>query len=320
MKLTFLAGLHVAEENTATFYLLNTSPNRNKWAVTDKALTEAVPTAIGKPIGCGPEYRTDRHYPDPVNVGAFTETWKPDGYALAKATITDPEAWTRLQKAEWGPISVVITSYHETCSQCQENLTETQDPFQHSHIKQGTAYLQVNSFRFERADFIDAPAYPQAGHIPIPLLASLYQSQPATKLEQKEMKKMSETEQLNQKMETLTTQNLELTQSNQTLQAKVTSLEDQLTTIQSSQHRQLVEATLTARQTAELVEDTEQERTRLEAKTDEELTDLKADAEKITAKLKQRNESPKAKNTGNGDELKAAIEDTRARLFGRRNS
>ena len=323
MKLTFLAGLHQVEENEATFYLLNTSPNRNRWAVTDKALTEALPTAIGKPIGCGPDYQTDRHYSNPVNVGSFNEAWKPDGYALAKATITDPEAWNRLKQAKWGPISVVITSYYETCSQCQENLTDNPDPFQHNHIRKGTAHLQVHSFRFERADFIDAPAYPQAGRIPIPLLASLYQSQPATELEnhqEREEKKMSETEQLNQKIETLTAQNLELNESNQTLQTKVTSLEGQLNEIQSAKHKQLVEETLAARQKAELVDEAEKERERLEAKTDMELTDLKDDAEKIAAKLKQRSESPKAKNShGNGDELKAAIEETRARLFGRRD-
>ena len=94
--LRFLAGVHNAQDHIATFYLLNTSPNRNGWAVTDKALDEALPTVIGKPLGCGPGYRTDRHYPNPVGIGAFRDASKPDGYALAAAEIADPEAWSKL--------------------------------------------------------------------------------------------------------------------------------------------------------------------------------------------------------------------------------
>ena len=183
-ELRFYAGVHALEGRTATFYVMNTGVNRNGWAVTDAALEQALPTIVGKRLGCGPGYVTDRHYSEPLTVGVFTGARKPDGYALGSAEIMDDEAWMRLTGGMWGPISVVVTSYAERCSGCGEELTGLDDPFSHGCIAGGSAHLVVESFVFDRADFIDAPAYPQAGLIravdavvPLELLAGVYESQ-----------------------------------------------------------------------------------------------------------------------------------------------
>ena len=66
-ELRFQAGIHRAEGgevNEATFYVMNTTVNRNHWGVSNKALEEALPTLHNKPLGCGPEYRQDHPYPE----------------------------------------------------------------------------------------------------------------------------------------------------------------------------------------------------------------------------------------------------------------
>ncbi|MCW4013757.1 MAG: hypothetical protein NWF07_12340 [Candidatus Bathyarchaeota archaeon] len=178
-ELTFTAGVHSVGDREAVFYVMNTTVNRNKWTVSDKALEQALPTLIGKPLGCGPEYKTDRHYSDVMQVGVFTEVSKPDGYALGSASITDDTAWARLTSGEWGPVSVVVTSYLERCSVCGADLTGLTDPFTHQCIRDG-GFLVVESFTFDHVDFIDVPAYPQAGLIgsegvvPVELLAGVF--------------------------------------------------------------------------------------------------------------------------------------------------
>lgn len=187
----FLAAVHSIEtgeeENLATFYIMNTTVNRNGWGVSDKALEEALPTILRKPIGCGPDYKIDGHYfEEAMDVGVFVRSDKPDGYALGTAEITDSKAWEYLVSGEWGPISVVIQSYRETCSRCGVDLTPMEDPFSHDCIVDRMAYVLVESFVFERVDFIDLPAVPQAGFINVAssqtqvslrLLARFYETQ-----------------------------------------------------------------------------------------------------------------------------------------------
>ena len=179
-ELTFTAGVHSIEDHTAVFYVMNTTVNRNRWTVSDRALEQALPTIIGKPLGCGPEYRTDRHYDERLQVGVFADATKPDGYALGTATITDETAWSRLSEGSWGPVSVVVTSYLERCSVCGADLTGSDDPFSHQCIVDG-GYLVVESFVFDHVDFVDVPAYPQAGLVgvgsvvPVELLAGVFQ-------------------------------------------------------------------------------------------------------------------------------------------------
>ena len=317
--LTFLAAVHRAEDRRATFYLLNTSPNRNRWAVTDRALEEALPTVIGKPLGCGPGYRTDRHYPEPMDVGAFTEAVKPDSYALATAEVTDREAWRRLAEAEWGPISIVITSHRETCSECGEDLTGSRDPFAHTHIAGGSAHLAVHSFVFNRADFIDSPAYPQAGRVPqpvpLPLLAGFYQSQSTTDQAQGPGAQPGSNPEEEWKMERTEEENQRLKAQTQEQQTRIAELEAQLRGLQEKQRGELLDQTVKARLRAGLAADQAKERDRLTKLDDEPLRILLEDAQKASTRQAGQ---PKAQYTAGGDELQAAIEDTRMRLFGHR--
>jgi len=170
VELRFWAAVHSIEtgkeKRLATFYLLNTSVNLNNWRVTDKALEDALPTLIEKPLGCIPGYRIN-HVHETVQVGRFVKVDKPDGYALATAEITDRIAWGKVSSGEWGPISVVILAFKVTCSVCGENITPGPD----EHILNGNGHEVVESFRFEKVDFVSEAAYPQAGVITLGHLA-----------------------------------------------------------------------------------------------------------------------------------------------------
>jgi hypothetical protein len=330
----FLASVHSietgAEENLATFYIMNTTVNLNGWGVTDKSLEEALPTILRKPLGCGPGYRIDAHYPEPMSVGRFVRSEKPDGYAMGTAEITDQNAWEHLVQGRWGPISVVIHSFRETCSKCGHDLTHEDAPFSHGCIADGEAYLLIESFVFERVDFIDVPAVPQAGlinvaaartQVPLELCARLYESQsnedPAqgpgahggsNPEEEERKKKLSE--ELQQRVTELEQQLTDEKKAREDAETRVTELE-------ARQHAEIVESVLEARAEAGLLGDIEEERERFTGYSEDALQQMKADAAKA-AKTQAKTE-PKAKYAGPSDDLKAAIEDTRMRLFGRRD-
>lgn len=169
---SFIAGLlsfAVKDgKRTGTFYLMNTSRNRNRWAVTDKALEEGLPTLKGKPLGMGKGYKIDKHYPagEVMDAGKFVSTEKPGSYALGTAEISDDQTWRMMQNNELGAVSVVIYSYQDTCSKCGADLSKIMDPYgTHECLaaKGSSAYIKVESFSFKRVDFVDVPAYPQAG-------------------------------------------------------------------------------------------------------------------------------------------------------------
>jgi len=330
----FIAAVHSIEtgdeERLATFYLMNTTVNRNGWGVTDKALEEAMPTILRKPLGCGPGYRIDAHYPDPMRLGRFVFAEKPDGYGLGTAEITDDNAWTRLTEGEWGPVSVVILSYRDTCSGCGEDLTRVEDPFSHGCIARREAYLLVESFVFERVDFIDIPAVPQAGFInvaraqtrvPLELCARLYTSQsnedPAqgpgahrgSNPEGEERKKMEN--ELQQRVTELEQQLTDEKKAREDAETRVSELE-------ARQHAEIVESVLEARAAAGLLGNIEEERERFTGYPEDALQQMKADA--VKAAKAQTKTEPKAKYAGPSDELKTAMEDTRMRLFGRRDT
>jgi len=330
----FIAAVHSIEtgdeEHLATFYLMNTTVNRNGWGVTDKALEEAMPTILWKPLGCGPGYRIDAHYPEPMKLGRFVAAEKPDGYGLGTAEITDDTAWTRLTEGEWGPVSVVILSYKDTCSSCGEDLTHEEDPFSHECIARGEGYLLVESFVFQRVDFIDTPAVPQAGFInvaqaqtqvPLELCARLYESQsnqdpaqgPGAQMgsnpEGEERKKMDN--ELQQRVTELEQQLIDEKKAREDAETRVTELE-------ARQHAEIVESVLEARAEAGLLGDIEEERERFTGYPEDALKQMKADA--VKAAKTQIKTEPKAKYAGPSDELKTAIEDTRMRLFGRREA
>lgn len=143
---------------------MNTSPNLNRWGVSEKALKTGAPTIKGKPIGSGTEYRLG-HYPDDESMdhGTFGSHSVQDEYMTATAKITDNKVWGLLKSKEWGPISVVILSYSAKCSECGADIND--EGYDHEHIAEGDAYIDVTSFKFHRVDFVDDPAYPQAGMI-----------------------------------------------------------------------------------------------------------------------------------------------------------
>ena len=69
-----------------------------------------------------------------------------------------------MKAKELGPVSVVITCYLDTCSKCSANLRGLTDPEKvHGCFAASETYSKVESFTFTRVDFVDVPAYPQAG-------------------------------------------------------------------------------------------------------------------------------------------------------------
>lgn len=335
----FYSAIHRVEANEdtrqAVFYLMNTTPNLNRWGVSDKALEEALPTILRKPLGCGPDHKIDRHYPDAVKVGGFTHSTKPNGYALGTAEITDETTWTKLTDGEWGPISVIIQSFLERCSKCHIDLTHTDDPFNHECIRENDAYLEIQSFVFDRVDFVDVPAYPQAGfidkasartQIPLELLASFYKGNenpqqsnsripgdPTQNPTQDMRKKEMETEQLQEKITDLEQHLSEEKQAREQAESELSQLKEE-------QHSETVNQVLEARKQANLVPDPEAELKTLAAYSDEFLAQLSVDAQRIIQAQANQPGQPKAKNQGaTQHELKAAMDETRVRLFGIRS-
>ncbi len=347
---TFLATMHSIEtgdeKNLATFYIMNTSPNRLGWGVTDKALEEALPTLLGKTIGCGPDYKTDPpHHDDPMELGEWVSFDKPNGYALATVEITDPVALKKLRSGEWGPISVVIDSYKKP------------EP------NNGADMLE--SFVFRSVDFVDVPAYPQAGFMnfaglsgesiararglsgksivnPIELCASFYESQSNGQahgsLNPEELRKMQEQiEELKKQMETLTANYTGLKEEYDELKAgldkpaeeptdvaedpRYKELEDQMKVMKDERHAERVAAALDGRTKAGLVKDQKAEAERLGKLDDETLTILTLDAGVVAEKLEKAEPiGPKLKYTEDEkDPLTAAIDASRTSMFGSRS-
>ena len=341
VELRFWAAVHSVETGEerwlATFYVMNTSLNRNNWRVTDKALEDALATLLKKPLGCIPGYRVN-HAHEPMQVGAWVRVEKPDGYALATAEITDDIAWEKLNSGEWGPVSVVIKAFKVTCSVCGGDITGAPD----DHIESGEGHEVVESFVFDRVDFVGTPAYPQAGIVTIDELegaraararmasyAPSYTQRSRSTLDgaqgpqgdlkpdEKEEKKRMEAqiEELRQQLEDVKAENTTLKAQNEDLKGRVQALEDE-------KHQGLINTALEARLEAGMVEakDRAAEDTRLKELDDKTLVLLAEDAMKVSEKLaKTPPAGPKAKYTKDSkDAFEAAVEDTRERLFGYR--
>jgi len=311
---SFYTGLQSfnVEGKKATFYLMNTSPNRDNWAVSAKALDEALPTLIGKPIGLGFNYEAghDDDVGEMRNVGVFTATENKGNYALAVANITDEKVLDLIKKGKLGPVSVVIQPYRMTCSTCGRKWEQYQDHYQCNNY-----HKVVESFVFNRVDFVKTPAYPQAGLLdlaasciqsnssaPLPLLAAAYEgSQTTTNNNNKksfgEKHPMSETTNsvhlgkieselslLSASLKTLTTQNNEL-------EARVKVLETENTNLKKERHSALVEKAIAARKAAGLGDETVDRVTFAASFSDSALETVITDAEKVL----------KAKHTGNSN-------------------
>jgi hypothetical protein len=75
---------------------------------------------------------------------------------------------------------------------------------------------------------------------------------------------------------------------------------------------------LEAREKAGLVKDRKTEEDRLRGLGDETLELLTEDAEQVASRTVKASAQPRAKFTGEGGDLEAAMEETRLRLFGHR--
>ncbi|MDT8782523.1 MAG: hypothetical protein IAX22_07780 [Candidatus Bathyarchaeota archaeon] len=339
-ELQFYASLQKleAKDHSATFYLINTSVNRNRWAVTEKALKEALPTLLKANLGIGPDYKFDAHYNDGLNVGKFVTFTQPDeSYALGTAKVTDGKVWDMMQSSVLGPVSVVLHSYRESCGKCGVVFSGEENPQEHNCIKKEKAHVQIESFVFHRVDFVDIPAYPQAGllelaaksalrEVPLEVLASFYVSQehPTSgvyhKIKNKEEKSLTEIE--NQKIADLEAANAKLSKDLEAAakkasdnEAETKTLKAHLDKISKEQHDALVNETYEARLKAGLAGKPEDEKTLLTAQSNQTLTILKNDAVRTAALLNTVDSSPKTKYAkSSGTDLDGAIKEMRANL------
>jgi hypothetical protein len=307
-------GLGSGEEGQlATFYLMDTRPNRNGWAVTDGALESALPTLLGKPLGCIPGYRVN-HVHRPLVVGRWVDAEKPDGYALATAEVTDPVAWGRIAAGEWGPVSVVIRAGRVTCSLCGADVTAAPD----EHVLTGRAHEVVESFSFEGVDFVSEPAYSEAGPLGLKGTASadgrgLHLSLSRWDGTTGSRGSASKPGGKEGEMSGEQTQQHEL----ETLRAENAQLRAAIQRQESERHEACVERAVEARLRAGLAVARDAEADRLMHLDEEALTLMAEDAEAMAARLTRAAAWPKARNTKtDGEGLDASMEEARMRLFG----
>ncbi len=309
VELRFWASIHSietgAEGRLATFYLLNTSLNRNRWRVTDKALEDALPTLLNKALNCIPGYRVN-HVHEPLQVGRWVKVDKPDGYALATAEITDDVAWEKLNSGEWGPVSVVIRAFKVTCSKCGADVIAVPD----EHIESGEGHEIIESFVFDRVDFVSEPAYPQAGIVSV---GELVLGASRSKVDGQagargHVPKPADVNNMNE----------ELTREVEVLRVENTGLKGTVQRLEAERREEKVQRVLEARVKAGLVRDRVKEEERLKGLEDGALTLLAEDAEKVAEKMaKAQPTGPKTKYTGDDKtSFEASVESKREELFG----
>ena len=331
-ELSFVAGLHRLDvaNKQAIFYLMNTSRNRNRWGVTAKALDEALPSLLKKPLGLGKDY-VQGHFADAnsIDVAAFSAYENKGNYAFGTADFSDCNALLKLEAGDLGPISAVIYPYYSTCSKCEEPLGENWD--KHDCIASNQGYAVVHSFEFARFDFVDVPAYPQAGFmnfagrkdktVPLTLLAGVYEFSWSPKL-QEQKKKVSETCE-NEKITALEQNNRQLEADLKKAQKdaedagkRISELSSKLKAIEDEHHADLVEQAYRARVEAGVAGDEVAEREMLTKQSDDTLKLLASDAKKVASKIVAQGQfSPKTKySSASQDSLEAAMKAQRARL------
>jgi hypothetical protein len=327
----------------ATFYIMNTTRNGNRWGVSNKSLEEALPSILGKPLGLGQGYVTGHQGKgwegDPLDVAEWVATEKPNGYALAKAQFNDEKAYQMLIDGELGPISVVIDSYSDRCSFCGEELSGT-NPYEHEHIKKGEGYIVVDSFTFVRVDFVDNPAYPQANLlklgaydnniVPIEAIAqysaglnisqsNMDQSQGTGSDDQNPMEKGKNTmsEELKAQFDQLQKDYNELKAKHEATEEENTTLRSRVDKIEAERKEEVLVSTLKARFEAGISKDMEKDREELAGFPVETLKKFKADADLINASKPKPSGTtiPKVRYSNEDtDPLKKAMSDMRNKL------
>jgi hypothetical protein len=189
----------------------------------------------------------------------------------------------------------------------------------------------VQSFEFHRFDFVDIPAYPQAGFmnfaskredksVPLSLLASVYSNSRSPILQ--EQNKVSE-KQENEKIAALEQRatkaeaDLKKAQDDASANAtKVNELSAELKAIKDEKHAGLVEQAYRARVEAGIASEEKADRELLAALDDKNLKLFTVEAQKIAKVVStQGHQSPKNKyQAGEEDELAAAVAAKRAEL------
>jgi len=349
--LRFYASLYKldAAAKTATIYLMNTSKNRNGWGTNAKALDEALPSLKGKPLGMGKGYKIDQHYPDKdcMNSGPFVSFEMKNNYALGTAHIEDAETWRMLESGELRHTSVVIMPYSAVCSKCNQSFTTNKELSEHEHLKDGSGYEVVDSFTFHRVDFVNIPAYPQAGVVDLaasaqedeqtllPLYAAFYENQaqvqptkgpnPVLNSQTKGAhNRMPEEKEFEQKMAALEQQNKKLQDELTAAAKKATEAEEtqkalkaQLDQIVKAQHDALVAEVYKARLEAGIADKEDEDKKMLASLDDTTLSMWKKEALKVAQKVASLEESPGPKtkfgqnSTQDANQLKAKIEEQR---------
>lgn len=343
IELSFWAAVHSIEtgleKRLATFYIMNTSLNLNKWRVTKESMAQALPSLLGKPLNCIPGYRVN-HVHKPKQVGRWIRVDHPDGYALATAEITDDVAWEKLSKGEWGPVSVSILAFRVKCSKCGEDISGV--PCE--HIKDGSGHEIIESFKFKSIDFVSNPAYPQADLVEL-VMASVSQStdgrgpgslRRSLETRRRDEKKLTP-EELQAKVNELTAENERIAGELETANAKVTELEaarpdedpkdepterekeleNRLAGIEKERHDALLEEAVDARFKAGLCTDKAAELEALKELPGATLTILTLDAEKVAENLKKiQPTGPKSRYTEPLTDFEAALEASRETMYG----
>ncbi len=329
------------EKNLATFYIMNTHPNRNGWGVTEVALKQALPTLIGKTLEIASDHNPDGHSEHTwIQAGKFISIKEEDGYALAVAEITDSKTFEKLASGEIGPISVVITAFDSCCSACGEILPNKQAADTHPCLKKYPNYQLIRSFKFDKVDFVKTPAYPQAGTIKVgaecstisqPLIycASVYESQSFkgdNNMSEPEPKTPEQLVQENQKlMETVAALTKELEELKKKIQPPqppapaaapdVAALKEKVAALEMERHEKILCEAVDARFDAGLETNKETARKTLADKPNEYLAALAEDARKVSATLTVIRGTPSVKYTASTtDTLKAAVENRKKEL------
>jgi predicted regulator of Ras-like GTPase activity (Roadblock/LC7/MglB family) len=337
-QFSYVAAIHSFSysEKKGIFYLINTSPNKNMWGVSTTALADGLPTVLNKPLGMGKNYRKGHFNPeDSMNSGIFTAHENKGNYALGTAEISDQKTLDKMRTGELNAVSVVITPHKIVCSKCGQQLPDNTRPGQ-LHCQNSP--LTVESFVFDRVDFVDNPAYPQAGLLkiaaeylqsntstPLSLTAAVYecsQTQNSVKILKSE-KMMSDPK---IEIEKIEAQVADFSKTCADLSSRLTAAETGLAALKAENdkakaelHAALIEKVFTARKAAGItVLDDTVERTMLSGMTASALNLLLTEAEKKKATMQAETigaSNPKFNKTQNTvNSLAAALQAQREEL------
>ena len=265
-----------------------------------------------------------------MNVGVFSAFENKGNYALGTVDITDDKALAMLEAGELGPISSVILPYYDVCSACGEVLDE--DWENHPCIAENKAFSEVQSFEFHRFDFVDVPAYPQAGFmnfaskredksVPLTLLASVYNNSRISNFTgaKQSVRKTRRDEKIAALEQRATKAEADLKKAQDDASAnaaKVNELSAELKAIKDEKHAGLVEQAYRARVEAGIADREKADKEMLAGLDDKNLKLFTVEAQKIAKVVStQGHQSPKNKyQAGEEDELAAAIAAKRAEL------